>query len=50
MIATRSFAVPGGHAIVMVASGDRLRATHELVRLFPDRFAPEEAVLSDHGW
>lgn len=41
MVATRSFAVPGGHAIVMVAQGDRLRATHQLVRLFLDRFAPE---------
>ena len=41
MVATRSFAVPGGHAIVMVTRGDRLTATHELVRLFRDRFEPE---------
>jgi hypothetical protein len=41
MVATRSFAVPGGHAIVMVGRGDRFGATHQLVRLFPDWFAPE---------
>jgi hypothetical protein len=41
MVATRNFAVPGGHAIVMVARGDRFQAMHQLVRLFPDRFAPE---------
>jgi hypothetical protein len=40
MVATRSFAVPGGHAIVMVAWGDRFRQTNQLVRLFPERFAP----------
>jgi hypothetical protein len=33
MVATRSFAVPAGHAIVMVARGDRFRETHHLVRL-----------------
>jgi hypothetical protein len=44
MVGIRSFAVPGGHAIVMVARGDRFTATHELVRLFPDRFAPEETA------
>ena len=42
VVATHAFAVPGGHAIVMVARGDRFRQTHQLVRLFPDRFAPEQ--------
>jgi hypothetical protein len=40
MVAPRSFAVPGGDAIVMVARGDRFTETHELVTLYPDRFAP----------
>jgi hypothetical protein len=45
MVATSRFAARGGHAIVMVAPEDRFRQTHQLVRLFPDRFELDELAV-----
>jgi hypothetical protein len=39
VVATRTFLAPAGHAVVLVAKGDRFRTTHELVRLFRESFA-----------